>query len=133
MKLIDWSKLPAGVAVYSRVFPGQCATITTADCVPCYVNSDKYGTTVIFTTGLDESETRAEAMRLATAWEQKDILYYDWTMHIPEWLDITYTGLHRELLKECTTKDMDLLMYIKSFRVVGLKAGWTDNPNEVTQ
>jgi hypothetical protein len=70
-------------------------------------------------------------LRLAPAEQQPWLVYEEGVTVIPEWAVCEYRGFSRgqEMHAHQETYSID---FVAHYRITGIKAGWTDNPNEVT-
>jgi hypothetical protein len=132
MKLINWATVPIGVAVAYHNF-----IVPTNGWIASIVHP-KYRQLQV----LNESKTSCEIyhvsqLRLSPADQQPWLVYEEGFTVIPKWAECEYRGFgvfeyaidYENILFPAKFGDNAIAHY----KIVGLKNGWTDNPDEAIE
>lgn len=119
-KLIDWGTVPKG----TQTSFGELLAYKDNHC-------EVYWDYRMFSNRYDIEQTNE--LRLAPADQQPWLPYEERVTVIPEWADITYRGYMRGRVGLHELSYKDGLDYFHSYKIIGIKDGWTDNTDEVTE
>jgi hypothetical protein len=135
MKLIDWAGFPIGAALvnntdksdqYVGEFIGWVTTKT------ALIKRLKYSDSMrIFTASIAPFLTKK--LRLAPARQQPWLVYEEGATVVPEWADCEHRGFSRFTQRVEKDYKKYAIDYAAHFRIIGIKEGLTDNPDEVTK
>jgi hypothetical protein len=114
-KLINWAECPVGVETNF----GQLCITDKLNRAFCFC--EFRGTSVVY---LNE-------LRLEQVSHQPWLVYEEGITVIPEWAYFEYRGFTAGIGGHIE-KYSSSIAYVAHYRIVGIKDGWTDNPNEAT-
>jgi hypothetical protein len=123
-KLIDWATAPEGIMTnFGKVIFFMDDSLSTLTVV----------TNVAKTVSFPTIRCTSQSMvRLAPASEQHWLVYEEGATVVPDWAECAYRGFTSGIGGHIEKRSSSIA-YIGTYRIVCIKDGWTDNPNEAIE
>jgi hypothetical protein len=118
-KLINWAECPTGVKVVEET-TGLAGTLLETDGCKAFIH---------FNGLFDAMLYECCVLKLAPADQQPWLMYEEGVTVVPEWAVCHYRGPSRQHTW-CTANYTSDIAYLAHYRIIAIKEGWTDNPNE---